>query len=68
MLFDLGALGLNADLSLRVSPYYVARSEQGERLVYDLEGRALFDPAPRHPMPSAQHVEWHSKQVFKTSA
>jgi hypothetical protein len=65
--FDLGALGLDADLSVRVSPLYVARSEQGERLVYDLEGRALFDPAPRHPTPSAQHVEWHSKQVFKTS-
>jgi hypothetical protein len=47
---------------------YVARSEQGERLVYDLKGRALFDPAPRHPTPSAQHVEWHSKQVFKASA
>jgi putative restriction endonuclease len=68
VLFDLGALGLNADLSVRVSPHYVARSEQGERLVYDLEGRALFDPAPRHPTPSAQHVEWHSEQVFKTSA
>jgi putative restriction endonuclease len=68
VLFDLGALGLNTDLSVRVSPHYVARSEQGERLVYDLEGRALFDPAPRHPTPSAQHVEWHFKQVFKTSA
>jgi putative restriction endonuclease len=68
VLFDLGALGLNADLSVRVSPHYVARSEQGERLVYDLEGRALFDPAPRHPTPNAQHVQWHSTQVFKTSA
>ena len=68
VLFDLGALGLNADLSVRVSPHYVARSEQGERLVYHLEGRPLFDPAPRHPTPSARHLEWHSKQVFKTSA
>ena len=50
------------------SPHYVARSEQGERLVYDLEGLALFDPVPRHPTPSAQHVQWHSAQVFKTSA
>lgn len=68
VLFDLGALGLTDDLSVRVSPHYVARSEQGERLVYDLEGRALFDPAPRHPTPSAQHVRWHTTQVFKTSA
>jgi len=68
VLFDLGALGLNADLSIQVSPHYVARSELGERLVYHLEGNPLFDPAPRHPAPSSSHVEWHSKQVFKASA
>ena len=68
VLFDLGALGLNTDLSVRVSPHYVARSELGERLVYHLEGKPLFDPAPRHPAPSSSHVEWHSKQVFKASA
>jgi putative restriction endonuclease len=68
VLFDLGALGLNADLSIRVSPHYVARSELGERLVYHLEGKPLFDPAPRHPAPSSSHVDWHSKQVFKASA
>jgi hypothetical protein len=43
---------------------YVARSEQGERLVYHLDGQALLDPAPRHPT----HVKWHSDQVFKSSA
>ena len=68
VLFDLGALGLNDDLSVRVSPHYVARSEQGERLVYHLDGRPLLDPAPRHPTPSASHVKWHSDQVFKSSA
>jgi putative restriction endonuclease len=67
VLFDLGALGLNADLSVRVSPHYVARSEQGERLVYHLDGRPLLDPSPRHPTPSASHVKWHSDQVFKSS-
>lgn len=68
VLFDLGALGLNPDLSVRVSPHYSARSEQGERLVYDLDGRTLLDPAPRHPAPKATHIEWHSRQVFKNSA
>ena len=68
VLFDLGAVGLNDDLSVRVSPHYVARSEQGERLVYHLDGRPLLDPAPRHPTPSASHVKWHSDQVFKSSA
>lgn len=68
VLFDLGALGLGADLTVRVSPHYVSRSEQGDRLVYSLEGRSLLDPDPRHPIPKIDHVEWHSKQVFKASA
>ena len=68
VLFDLGAIGLSPQLSIQVSPHYVARSEQGERLVYDLQDRPLFDPAPRHPAPSAEHVQWHLKQVFKASA
>ncbi len=38
VLFDLGALGLNADLSVRVSPHSVARGQRGERLVCHLDG------------------------------
>lgn len=68
VLFDLGAIGLDTDLTLRVSPHYVSRSEQGDRLVYSLEGRSLLDPAPRHPVPNAVHVEWHARQVFKSHA
>jgi putative restriction endonuclease len=68
VLFDLGALGLTGDLTVRVSPHYVSRSEQGDRLVYSLDGKPLLEPAPRHPSPSARHVEWHSRQVFKSSA
>ncbi len=68
VLFDLGAIGLNADLSVRVSPHFVSRSEMGERLVYQLDGRALLDPLPKHPAPDRRHMQWHSDQVFKTSA
>lgn len=68
VLFDLGALGLSADLTVRVSPHYVSRSEQGDRFVYSLDGKSLLDPAPRHPPPSATHVHWHYNQVFKASA
>jgi len=68
VLFDLGALGLSADLTVRVSPHYVSRSEQGDRLVYSLDGKSLLDPAPRHPTPSATHLHWHYNQVFKASA
>lgn len=68
VLFDLGALGLNADLTVRVSPHYVSRSEQGDRFVYSLDGKSLLEPAPRHPTPSATHLHWHYNQVFKSSA
>jgi putative restriction endonuclease len=68
VLFDLGALGLSNDLTVRVSPHYVSRSEQGDRFVYSLDGKSLLDPAPRHPTPSATHVHWHYNQVFKASA
>jgi hypothetical protein len=61
VLFDLGELGLDGDLSVRVSPRYIARSEMGERLVYALEGRSLLDPAPKHPTPSEKHGEWHAR-------
>ena len=68
VLFDLGALGLTGELTVRVSPHYVSRSEQGDRLVYSLDGKSLLDPVPRHPVPNAAHVAWHSDQVFKASA
>lgn len=68
VLFDLGALGLNADLTVRVSPHYVSRSEQGDRFVYSLDGKSLLDPAPRHPPLNTTHVNWHYTQVFKASA
>jgi putative restriction endonuclease len=39
-LFDLGVLGLTAELRIRVSSLYVARSDAGRRVVDDLLGRA----------------------------
>ncbi len=68
VLFDLGALGLSDDMSIVVSPRFVSRSHEGDRLVYALDGRALLDRVPHHPSPKLDHVSWHRTQVFKATA
>ena len=62
-LFDLGALGLDAALRLRVSAAFTARTPAGQAL-YALDGRPL-EPRPGTSVPAARHVSWHGRQVFK---
>ncbi len=63
-LFDLGVLGLTADLRIRVSALYVARSD-ADRAVDRLAGQALIAPRPGQPVVELDHVSWHHLQVFK---
>ena len=63
-LFDLGVLGLTAELRIRVSSLYVARSDAGRRAVDDL-GEPLLAPRPGQPVVELKHVDWHQRQVFK---
>ncbi len=62
-LFDLGALGLDAGLHVRVSATFSARTAAG-RAVYDLHGLELR-PRPGTAPPAAVHVAWHAREVFK---
>src|SRR6266568_1973419 len=62
-LFDLGALGLDADLRVLVSATFTARTAAG-RMVYELHGREL-SPRPGTKVPAAGHVAWHAREVFK---
>ena len=62
-LFDLGALGLNLSLRVLVSGMFTARTSAG-RAVYELHGRPLT-PRPGTVTPSAGHITWHSREVFK---
>lgn len=62
-LFDLGVLGLNQGLQVRVSAIFTARTEAG-RAVYTLHGRKLA-PRPGTVVPAAAHVAWHLREVFK---
>ena len=63
-LFDLGLLGLDAALRLRVSTAFTARTTAG-RALYDLHGAGLR-PRPGTPLPDAEHVAWHAREVFKS--
>ena len=67
-LFDLGVLGLTAELHIRVSSLYVARSDAGRRAVDDLSGQPLLAPRPGQPAVEVNHVDWHHRQVFKGPA
>lgn len=62
-LFDLGALGLDLNLQVLVSGMFTARTPAG-RAVYELHGRPLA-PRPGTTTPAAEHITWHSRQVFK---
>jgi putative restriction endonuclease len=62
-LFDLGALGLDAAMRVRVSTTFTTRTDAG-RTVYDLYGRELR-PRPGTTLPAGVHVAWHDREVFK---
>ena len=62
-LFDLGALGLDAAMRVRVSTTFTTRTDAG-RTVYDLHGRELR-PRPGTTLPAGVHVAWHDREVFK---
>ncbi len=63
-LFDLGVLGLTGDHRIRVSDLYIARSPAGQA-VHALAGRHLTPPQPGRPTINADHIAWHTRQVFK---
>ncbi len=62
-LLDRGVLGLDDKASIVVSAHYSARTESGRRL-YDLHGRPLR-PRPGSPLPAAEHLAWHRREVFR---
>jgi putative restriction endonuclease len=62
-LFDLGAIGLDPTLRIRVSAAFTARTSAG-RALYDLHDREL-KPRPGTAVPAERHVAWHRREVFK---
>lgn len=64
-LFDTGAIGINPDRTIAVSLRFVGSGETAKALVYGLVGRPLEMPQAGLPPPAAEHVAWHTSQVFR---
>ncbi|GIH66078.1 HNH endonuclease [Microbispora siamensis] len=67
-LFDKGVLGLTPDRTIAVSRKFVGRSPAAERLVLALAGKPVRDPQTGLDPVDVSHIEWHSRQVFRTPA
>jgi len=67
-LFDLGTIGLTKELKISVTEDFVGKNDAAKRMVYDLHGRDLLEPAPTKPTPAVDYVLWHASQVFKSAA
>ncbi|GAB3436839.1 HNH endonuclease [Actinophytocola sediminis] len=69
-LFDHGALGLHPEpgegLRITVSASFTSRTTAGQT-VYELHKRQL-QPRPGTTPPTAAHINWHTRQVFKSPA
>jgi putative restriction endonuclease len=62
-LFDLGVMGLDHQLRIRLSEVFTARTSAG-RAQYDLHGRSL-QPRPGTPPPATTHIDWHNREGLK---
>ncbi|MBB5775071.1 putative restriction endonuclease [Nonomuraea jabiensis] len=67
-LFDKGVLGLTADRTIAVSARFVGRSQASHDMVLSLAGRPARSPQPGLDGVEADHISWHSRQVFRTPA
>lgn len=63
-LFDAGYVTVTPELDLRVSGRIREEFENG-RDYYALDRRPVRLPAPPHPPPSREYLEWHGDAVFR---
>ena len=66
-LFDLGAIGLTEDLTIRVSQDVNGSTGVNEWILAYV-GRPLRRPQSGQPPPGRVHVLWHGNEVFKAPA
>lgn len=64
-LFDLGVLGLGAELEIVISPRFNAKSAVAEALVHRLGGQEVRQPRSSSDGLDREQVAWHTDQVFK---
>ncbi|MFC4565531.1 phosphorothioated DNA-binding restriction endonuclease [Nocardiopsis mangrovi] len=67
-LFDKGVLGLAADRTVTVSQRFVGRGGSARDVVLALSGRPSARPQPGFSAVDAGHVDWHTREVFRSPA
>ncbi|GAA3121340.1 phosphorothioated DNA-binding restriction endonuclease [Streptosporangium carneum] len=67
-LFDKGVLGLSSERTVTVSARFVGRSDSAREMVLALAGRSVRAPQPGLEPVEANHITWHSRQIFRTPA
>lgn len=65
-LFDLGVMGISQDRRIAVSSHFNGTSEAAELQVLSLAGRDVREPQRGFDRLEEQHVEWHTREVFKS--
>ncbi|MFH8369746.1 phosphorothioated DNA-binding restriction endonuclease [Streptomyces sp. NPDC018031] len=64
-LFDKGVLGLDGTRRILVSREFTGRGRAARAWVLDLAGRPLLGPQPGSEQVAAEHIDWHTRQVFR---
>jgi putative restriction endonuclease len=67
-LLDRGVLGVDTDHRVTVSAHFVGRGRAAEELVLRLVDEPLLSPQPGNRLPDPSHVEWHTREVFRSPA
>ncbi|WP_067460385.1 phosphorothioated DNA-binding restriction endonuclease [Actinomadura macra] len=67
-LFDRGVLGLTGERVITVSQKYIARADTSRSNVLALSGRPAGEPQTGLPVVDPQHIDWHTRQVFRRPA
>ena len=67
-LFDFGALGLDQDHRILVSEHLNLSDQESAAHVRSLVGALMRRPLRRYRLPAPEHIDWHTKNLFKHPA
>jgi len=67
-LFDYGALGLDEDHRILVSEHLNLSDQESAARIKSLVGARIRKPLRRYRLPAPEHIDWHTKNLFKHPA
>ena len=67
-LFDYGALGLDHEHRILVSEHLNLSDQESSARIRSLLGARIRKPLRRYKLPAPEHIEWHTKNLFKHPA